>query len=581
MNRTYDRIIIIGAGAAGLSAALELAKNKIHCILVSDLASERAQTVMAKGGVNAACERTGDSPALHAEETMEAGRGIADPEAALAMAEAAPKIIEMLHEAGMLFTLNEDGVPAVHEFGGQSKERTYYCASSTGKQLMHTLIAAARRFESEGTIERMMGWSYLRLIYQDGVAYGCSVMSRITGEIRNLYGKVIIASGGLGGMFGKSTGSVQNTGNVSANLFASGVRFANGEFIQFHPTTARLRGKNLLISEGARSEGGRLFVIRENKPYYFMEEKYPEHGNLMPRDVISREEWHWMKAGYPVFLDLRHLGEDVLQERLPGVMEDCRRYLGLNPAEEPIPIEPGIHYFMGGIWVDRGHRTSMKNLYAIGECDSQYHGANRLGGNSLLSALYSGEVVCQSILTDGAALEVPENLLLSSSQPDGVTERKTPESGLKTEHESGVLHNPGISSGPETEGETTCTRRDIPGSYMDNMTALRRILLRGLGIVREESTLQKALREINELQNQIASTTDSTASPVENRSLADCCLLGKALLLSADARKESRGAHSRSDYPEELPEYEKQTIAEYTDGKIEIYFRKAGEADEH
>ncbi len=565
MNRTYDKVIIIGAGAAGLSAALEMARNGIRCILVSDLASERAQTVMAKGGLNAACERTGDSPALHAEETLKAGRGIADLEAVLAMTETAPRIIEKLHEAGMLFTLNEDGIPAVHEFGGQSKERTYYCASSTGKQLMHTLIAATRCFEFNGIIERMMGWSYLRLIYRDGVAYGCSVMSRITGGIRNLYGKVIVASGGLGGMFGKSTGSIQNTGNVSANLFAAGVRFANGEFIQFHPTTARLRGKNLLISEGARSEGGRLFVLRDGRPYYFMEEKYPEHGNLMPRDVISREEWHWMKEGYQVFLDLRHLGENALQERLPGVMEDCSRYLGLNPAEEPIPIEPGIHYFMGGIWVDRGHRTSMKNLYAIGECDSQYHGGNRLGGNSLLSALYSGEAACRSILEDGAMLELPEELLCPVSDESASCDRKPSEFGTER----------------QIAEASPCPYEDIPGSYVDNMTTLRGILLSGLGIVREEVSLHKAIDEMDALQKKISSTTDSTASPIENQTLADCCILGKALLQSADARKESRGAHTRSDYPEERSEYEKQTIAEYIDDKIQIYFRKAGEADEY
>ena len=309
-----ERMIIIGAGAAGLSAALELAKNGVKSILVSDMPSERAQSVMAEGGINAAVYTETDSPKLHAEETMKAGRYIADLKAVEQMTEAAPKIIETLFSEGMAFTLNEEKRPDVRAFGGQSVKRTFFAAANTGKQLMHVLIDQVRRYEAEGIIERYTGWSFLKLLYNGNQACGCVLIHSMTQEKKNMYGKILITSGGLNGMFGNATGSVRNTGAVSANLFASGVKFANGEFIQYHPTTAKLHGKNMLITEAVRGEGGRLYVLENNKPVYFMEEKYPEFGNLMPRDVIAREEWLQIEQGKQVYLDMRHLEKEVYEK---------------------------------------------------------------------------------------------------------------------------------------------------------------------------------------------------------------------------------------------------------------------------
>ena len=226
------RMIIIGSGAAGLSAALEFAKNGKKSLLISDMPSERAQSVMAEGGINAAVNTEEDSPKLHAQETLHAGRNIADLTAIEKMTNAAPDIVAELLEKGMSFTLNEEKEPDVRAFGGQSVKRTLYAAANTGKQLMHTLIDQVRRFEAEDLIQRMTGWVFLRLIYENNQAYGCELIHSITQEKKIVYGKLIIASGGLGGMFGNATGSVKNTGAVTANLFASGVRFANGEFIQ-------------------------------------------------------------------------------------------------------------------------------------------------------------------------------------------------------------------------------------------------------------------------------------------------------------------------------------------------------------
>lgn len=538
------RIIIIGSGAAGLSAALELAKNGIKSLLVSDTPSERAQSVMAEGGINAAVDMEKDSPRFHAKETLQAGRNIADPDAVNKMTERAPDIVKDLFEKGMSFTLNEQKEPDVRAFGGQSVKRTLYAASNTGKQLMHTLIDQARRFEAEGIIERMTGWVFLRLIHKNDEAYGCELIHFITQEKKTVYGKLIIASGGLGGLFGNATGSVRNTGAVTANLFTSGVHFANGEFIQYHPTTVKLHGKNMLITEAVRGEGGRLYILRDNKPYYFMEEKYPELGNLMPRDVIAREEWMWMQKGYQIYLAMQHLDKKVQKEKLKGVAEDCIEFLGIDPTKEPIPVEPGIHYFMGGIWVDENHCTSMRNLYAAGECACQYHGANRLGGNSLLGALYGGRVAARSAMAD-------ENAVSDD-----------------------------VSDMDAFYSHSRKGKKEVSGSYIENILQLQSILREGLGIVRTRETLCAAIEKVDRLIEKLNAAYDKTASEAENQLLWDGCFLGKAMLMCALERKESRGAHTRSDYPKESPEYQKQTIAELKNGEIQIHFRKAGEHGE-
>ncbi len=534
-----EEIIIIGAGVAGLSAALELAKNGVKSVVAADMPSERAQSVMAEGGINAAFPSDMDSPDLHTEETLRAGRYLADPAAVCDLAENAPNIIEELLADGMSFTLNSEGRPDVRAFGGQSVRRTYYAASNTGRQLMYTLMDQTRRYEADGLIHRLTGWLFLRLLWKEKQVCGCVLTHINTGEEKVLHGKVIMASGGLNGMFGNATGSVRNTGSVTASLFADGIAIANGEFIQYHPTTVRLHGKNMLITEAVRGEGGRLFTLRDGKPCYFMEEKYPELGNLMPRDVIAREEWTLMQQGQQIFLDMRHLGPKVQQNKLRGVVGDCRQFLSIDPIKEPIPVVPGIHYFMGGIRVDRYHRTGYKGLYAAGECACQYHGANRLGGNSLLGALYGGKTAARSALEDDFDM----------------------------------------SGASEPQPKKRVMKKAV-GSYVDGVLELRHILQKGLGIVRDEKTMRGALTELTELQEKIADCYDPTASVYENESLQNCCLLGQALLLSADNRKESRGAHTRSDFPEEHSEYQKQTVANYFDGKIQITLESMGEENE-
>lgn len=376
----------------------------------------------------------------------------------------------------------------------------------------------------------------MKLLCDEKQAYGCILTHKVTRQEKILYGKVVVASGGLNGMFGNATGSVRNTGAVTANLFASGVRFSNGEFIQYHPTTTKLHAKNMLITEAVRGEGGRLYVLKNGTPFYFMEEKYPELGNLMSRDVIAKEEWVLMQQGKQIYLDMRHLDKKIAIVKLKGVIEDCQNFLGLDPRKEPIPVMPGIHYFMGGIWVDADHRTSMRNLYAAGECACQYHGANRLGGNSLLGALYGGRIAAKSAMEDKEITETPE-----------------------------------ITNTDKNKKEP------VEGSYIENLQKLQDILKRGLGMIRNEEILNDAQNQLDSLLKKFENTYDITATKSENQSLRERCILGKAMILCARARKESRGAHQRSDYPSECEEYKKQTIAQLVNGEIEIHFEKAGE----
>lgn len=557
------QIIVIGAGAAGLSAALTLAEKGIKVLIVSEQPSERAQSVMAEGGLNAAVitDETGDSPAKHAEETIQAGRNLASQQAVEAMTAAAPAIVDQLYAWGMSWTLNEQKQPQRRAFGGQKYQRTAFAADSTGKQLMHTLTEQVRRYEAEGLVERKTGWLFFQLLYDSDEteslkkqaecyakkrnARGCVLYHPLSGRYEIVHGTgVIIASGGLNGLFGNATGSVKNSGYVTASLFADGIPLANGEFIQYHPTTVNLHAKCMLITEAVRGEGGRLFIEKDGKPYYFMEEKYPELGNLMPRDVVSREEWQWMSKGYEIWLDMRGMDEEIYQHRLLQVVEACQTFLGIDPTKEPIPVKPGIHYFMGGILVDRWHRTEVGGLYAAGECACQYHGANRLGGNSLLGAIYGGQVAAKSSMDDLSA----ETVAMAASEArdaDTLACLKVVEATLK-------------------QGN---------GHYAENLQQLQMILKENLGIIRDGQQLQKGLEALQELsEKMVTQQGDKQASMYETRMLSNGCLLGEAMILSALSRKESRGAHQRLDYPEESEAYQKTTVARYTQEGIQVTF---------
>lgn len=518
-------ITIIGAGLAGLSAAITLAKKGIGCRLVSAQPSERAQSVLAEGGINGALNTMGegDSPKEHCADTVKAGVYLADPEAVRGLCEAAPGIIRELMALGVPFNADRDDVPILRPFGGQKKKRTAYARSSTGKVIMTALIDEARKYEAAGLIKRYPHHAFLRLLFGgDGSCAGARVRDVFSGGRLDLCGPVILACGGMNGVFpGMTTGTAANTGDAAAALFSQGVRFGSLEMLQYHPTTVGIAGKRCLVTEAARGEGGRLFILRDGKPWYFMEEKYPELGNLMPRDVVAREMYFVSHAANGtdkgVFLDMTGLSEEVWRRRLPDLRAELIHYLGLDPKKTPVPVEPGIHYFMGGIDVDVRHRTNIENLLAAGECCSQYHGANRLGGNSMLGAVYGGRTAAET----AAGLSAKS---IAPGQPD-------------------VDETPASSA----------LIREISG-----------LLLEALGIVRDGATLLAALGRLDALEKR------REYSVRERERLA----LARAMLCSAALRKESRGAHYRSDFPQTDPGLCRMTEAVFRDGRVRVQFKE-------
>ena len=519
-----ERINIVGAGLSGLSAAIALAEGGARCRLISAQPSERAQSVLAEGGINAALDimGEGDTPAEHCADTLRGGVYLADPRAVEGLTNRAPALVRWLAGLGVPFQM-EEGRMIQRNFGGQKKKRTAYSRSSTGKVLMSALIDAARRYEAAGLIERWPRHELTALVIDNGRCRGVRVRDRYTGMGSELPGRTVLCCGGLNGFFPeKTTGTTQNTGDAAAMAFAGGVRMANLEFIQYHPTTVGISGKRCLISEAARGEGGRLCVRRNGEPWYFMEELYPELGNLMPRDVVSREMVR--VTGLPgceaqVYLDMTALPEHVWQRRLSDLREECRHYLALDPAKDWIPVEPGIHFFMGGIDVDIRHRASLPGLYAAGECACQYHGANRLGGNSMLAAIYGGRVAA-------------EDLLSQPSWAGGEAREIGPIPPLET---------------PETDARRL-RQRDI--------------LLGALGMLRDDARFQKALDGLDALEKE----------PLTERE-RDRLRLGRAMLLCARARRESRGAHTRADWPDKDEALRKTTLASVMDGEIHIEYR--------
>lgn len=514
-------ISIIGAGLAGLSAAISLAERGIQSNLVSRQPSERAQSVLAEGGINAALDvmGEGDTWQEHYTDTVRGGCDLADPNAAAGLTFHAPEIVRWLASIGVPFAREGERI-VQRSFGGQRKKRTAYAKSSTGKALMTALIDEARKHEVAGLIHRYVNHELIDLIIENGVCRGARVWDTFTGMSFRCDGPVLLACGGLNGLFpGMTTGTTQNTGAAAALAFIKGAALANLEMIQYHPTTVQISGKRMLVSEAARGEGGRLYVNRNGRPWYFMEELYPELGNLMPRDVVSRtmaDAVTRTDCGEQVYLDMTGLDAETWRSKLPDLRAELMHYLALDPKRQPIPVSPGIHYFMGGLYVDERHRTTIPGLYAAGECACQYHGANRLGGNSMLGAIYGGRVAAQNI----------------GKNADG---------------------------GVEAVGQLTGKERESLRVSPRFTGQLCRVLLSGLGMVRSEAGMTEALNALGALKP-------------ETNAERSCVLLGRAMLLSALARKESRGAHCRSDFPERDEAFRKTTVAALAEGEVTVGF---------
>lgn len=503
-------INIIGSGLAGLSAAISLSKRGITSNLISVQEAQRAQSVMAEGGINAALNVMGEDDDFmnHYEDTMKGGAYLADPNAVYGLCKSAPEIVQWLLELGVPFEM-KDGKLIQRNFGGQKKKRTAYIKSSTGKMLMSALIDEVRKYEVQGLVKRYSHHKALDVIVEDGACKGVIIKDEYSDETKALAGPVILASGGLTGLFiRRTTGSSDNTGQLVSNLFLKGLEMANLEMIQYHPTTINIGEKRLLVSEAARGEGGRLMTYKNGKPYYFMEELYPAEKNLTTRDVATRAIYRIMndkEYSGDVYLDMTHIDPKIIEERLSDMREELLDYFSIDLCEKPFKVEPGIHYFMGGVYVDEDHRTNIKDLYAAGECACQYHGANRLGGNSLLGAIYGGKVAAENI--EDTQIELKE----------------------------------------------TGSDQDQCSPLFDEKLA--EILCEGLGIIRNEAQMNKALRNCEELKKEAL-----------NKAEANKLTLAEAMLRSALERKESRGGHYREDYPETDEAYRKSIVASYDQG---------------
>ena len=515
-------IIIIGAGLSGLSAAIRLAEKNIPSCLISAQPSERAQSVLAEGGINAALDTMGegDTPAQHLADTLKGGVYLQDPKAAKRLADGAPDVVRWLWSLGVPFNTCDGGI-MLRNFGGQKKKRTACAKSRTGKMIMSAHIDEVRKYESAGLVKRFSHHEFVRLITHGNECRGVRVLDSFTGQMTDFHGRVILCGGGMNGVFPEmTTGTSQNTGDITAVSFYQGVRLADPEMIQYHPTTVGICGKRCLVTEAARGEGGRLYILRDGEKWYFMEEKYPELKNLMPRDVVAREMFFVRRMSGcegEVMLDLTGLSDDVWKNRLPDLRDELIRYLGTDPADTPFAVHEGIHYFMGGIDTDISHRTSMTGLYAAGECACQYHGANRLGGNSMLGAVFGGLTAADTAAS--------ENII---SFPE-----------------------------PSPADQDDPFRIPAPDSFVYQ---LRDILLEALGIVRNETTLDAALEKLSAL------------SPDSCRSRARL-MLAKAMIISAKERRESRGAHYREDYPDTLEEFRKTAVCTCADEDVQLEWR--------
>ncbi|MEQ8822320.1 MAG: succinate dehydrogenase flavoprotein subunit [Sumerlaeia bacterium] len=564
-----NRIIVVGGGLAGLAAAIRIAEAGLPVDLFSLVPVKRSHSVCAQGGINAAKNMKGenDHPDIHASDTLFGGEYLNDQPPVVGMAHKAPAIIDLLDRMGVPFNRTLEGFLDFRRFGGTLHHRTAYSGATTGQQLLYALDEQVRRFENEGKVEKYEYWEFLSLVIDE--AGRCKGITAMNVWDRTVHvfkaGAVCLATGGPGMVFGKSTNSVINTGAAASRVYQQGVKYGNGEFIQVHPTSIPGADKLRLISESVRGEGGRVWVpktkgdkrkateIPDNDRDYFLERKYPKYGNLVPRDVATREIFdicvnQGMGAGgkNQVYLDITPAKSgqqaEILERKLGGVFEIYRQFVGVDPIKEPMLIFPGMHYSMGGLWVapqDNGtelfQMTNIPGCFAAGEVDFQYHGSNRLGANSLLSCIYGGlEAGIRMVeYTKANPADAPESVY------EGEVKRQR-------EINKRLLDSKGGS-------ENVFALHNELGDWMTRYCT----------VVRKNDQLDSLLEKITELEERYEKIDlNDTVSSVNQtfqmaRSLYDMIQLAKPIAKGARLRDESRGAHYKPDHFFDKPEKEK------------------------
>lgn len=536
-----NRIIVVGGGLAGLMAVVKAAEAGYKVDLFSLCPVKRSHSVCAQGGINGAVNTKGegDSPWEHFDDTIYGGDFLANQPPVKAMCDAAPGIIHLMDRMGVMFNRTPEGLLDFRRFGGTKHHRTAFAGATTGQQLLYACDEQVRRWEVAGLVQKYENWEFLQAVIDDeGICRGIVAQDLASMEIKYFKGDaVILATGGPGLIFGKSTNSAINTGSAAAAVYQQGVYYANGEFVQIHPTSIPGEDKLRLMSESARGEGGRIWTYKDGKPWYFLEEKYPAYGNLVPRDIATREIFHVcvdLKLGINgenmVYLDLSHIDARELDRKLGGILEIYEKFVGEDPRKVPMKIFPGVHYSMGGIWVDFNQMTNIPGLFAAGECDYQYHGANRLGANSLLSAIYTGMYVGPKAVEYIKGLKKSANDVSST-----VFDQAQKEQQEKLES---IYQMNGTENAYQIWEEM--------GKWMtDNVT-----------VVRYNDKLKKTDEKLLELMERYKKININDTARWGNqavqftRHLGGMLQLARVITLGALNRNESRGAHYKPEFPD-------------------------------
>ncbi len=561
------RFTVVGGGLAGLMAVIKLAEAGKHVDLMSIVPVKRSHSVCAQGGINGAVNTMGegDHPDIHVKDTLRGGDFLAEQTSVKGMCHAAPGIIYMLDRMGVTFNRTPEGFLDFRRFGGTLHHRTAFAGATTGQQLLYALDEQVRRYEVQGLVTKYEYWEWLGMVKDgEGRCIGSVAMDMRTMEIRSFPADaVMLATGGPGIVFGRSTNSVINTGTAAGRAFLEGAYYANGEFIQVHPTAIPGEDKLRLMSESVRGEGGRVWVpkkkgdtrhgedIPENERWYFLEERYPKYKNLVPRDVATREIFQvcrelgmGINGGDAVYLDVTHIPAPTLDAKIKGVMEIYEKFVGDDPRRIPMKIFPGMHYSMGGLWVQfkpnadnipedkhpLNQQTNIPGLYAAGEADFAFHGGNRLGANSLLSCIYSGQI------GGPAMISYAQNKQASANDAASLTDA--------ARYWQDRFEQIRKMDGPENP---YVLAQELGNIMTENCT-----------VVRVNSKLEKALGQIAELKDRWSRVNVLDTGNNANRSLSfvnqlwNMFAISEVIAKGALMRDESRGAHYKPEFS--LPE---------------------------
>ncbi len=549
-------VIVVGGGLAGLAATMKLAELGASVKVFSVVPVKRSHSVCAQGGINAAVNirGEGDSVGEHFDDTIYGGDFLANQEPVKEMTAMAPDIIFLFDRLGVPFNRTAEGNLDFRRFGGTKHHRTAFAGASTGQQLLYALDEQVRRREVLGQVQKFEYWEFLSLVKDnDGVCRGITAVNLVNREVKAFRADaVMLCTGGIGMLFGKSTNSVVNTGSSHASAYQQGAYYANGEFIQVHPTAIPGLDKLRLMSESARGEGGRVWTYKDGKPWYFLEEKYPAYGNLVPRDIATREIFDvcvrqklGVNGDNMVYLDLSHLSRDFLDKRLGAILEIYETFVGDDPRKVPMKIFPGMHYTMGGLWVDYNLMTNIPGLFAGGECNFEYHGANRLGANALLSCTFDGLKGGPKIVQYCKGLKqrsCDSDSSLFDAEERRMTARLDEIANMRGSENAYVIH------------------QELGQMMTNNVT-----------VVRRNDELKGGIEKIHELKERVGRVGIGSSTAVYNQELlfvnqlTNGLELAHAIVEGALQRDESRGAHYKPEFPERDDEnWLKTTKAAYS-----------------